>query len=354
METVIATRIGKPKYHHGLVIGRFMPLHKGHLHLIDAAISKCEEVTILVGTLATEPIDGHVRYEWVKNTYSNCHVVHSIEDGLPAWDAPDYWERWVNMTSHLYRKPDVVFTSEIYGDILAPILGIEHIQVDLERKGVPISATAIRGNPFRYWDFLAPACRNYFAKRVLIYGPESTGKSRMCAYLADYYNTVWVPEFARDYMEGNGNLFDKAAVDAIVIGQLRTEEDAAQACNRVLFCDTDMLLTRECVDEYGIGPAALYLQRLSNERRYDLYLFLDTDLPWEDDGTRVKGHRRAEMREAFIRSLESRRIQYHMITGIGQERYDRAVSIVNEYISAWNEQGLDEIQGNRGWSLSTK
>lgn len=341
METVaLSPGVVNPRYGHGLVIGRFMPLHKGHMYLIDTAISQCREVTILVGTLSTEPIDGHVRYEWVANTYPNCRVIHSIEDGLPGWDAPDYWEKWAAMTSHLYKEPDAIFTSEAYGDILAPILGVEHRQVDVARNTVPISATMIRQNPFRQWDFLSPTCRNYFAKRILVYWPESTGKSTMCSYLADYYGTQWVPEFAREYMEGNGNVFDMAAVDAIVIGQLRTEEGAAQVCNRILFCDTDMLLTRECVDEYGIGPAPLYLQRLANERRYDLYLFLDTDLPWEDDGTRVKGHRRAEMRKAFIRSLESRRIRYHMITGIGQERFDRAIAIVDEYITFWNNNDL--------------
>ena len=339
------------RFKRGLICGKFMPLHRGHMHLIDTAASQCDHLTIMVGTLSTEPIDGHIRYEWVKYTYPQHKVIHSVEDALPDWHIENYWSAWASLF-YLDLIPeeewvDAVFTSEEYGDELAHSITHEvhyiqaytegdrkevvHVQVNKERDIVPISATKIRNNPMEYWDYLAPIARGYFAKRILLIGGESCGKSTMAEYLAKHYNTVWVEEFARPYMRLYGNDFYEKIADDIILGQMKTEEAKVLEANKILFCDTDNLVTREYTEEYGFLPPE-YMKVLANRKRYDLYLFLDDDLPWENDGMRNRPKRRGEVKELFIKALTSRRIPFTLIRGVGQERFDNAVKVVDDYL----------------------
>jgi HTH-type transcriptional regulator, transcriptional repressor of NAD biosynthesis genes len=152
----------------GLVLGKFMPLTTGHCYLIDAALNHVDRLTILVCSLRREPIDGHLRYRWVKETYPQCNVVH-VTDELPSYphEHPDFWDLWKALILRYAPEVDMVFTSEEYGDKLAETLGCRHICVDLARTTVPISATMVREDPLRYWQYIPPAVRPYYAGRAL-------------------------------------------------------------------------------------------------------------------------------------------------------------------------------------------
>lgn len=77
----------------------------------------------------------------------------------------------------------------------------EHILVDRDREAVPISGTLVRSNPLGCWDFLEPPVRAWYAKRICLVGAESTGKTTLAQMLAERYQTVWVPEYGREYSE---------------------------------------------------------------------------------------------------------------------------------------------------------
>ncbi|HEX9987555.1 MAG TPA: adenylyltransferase/cytidyltransferase family protein [Chloroflexia bacterium] len=149
----------------GLILGKFMPLTAGHCYLIDTALAQVEHLTILVCTLPTEPIDGHLRWQWVHETYPQCRVLH-VTEALPSYphEHPDFWTLWKSLIRGYAPDLDVVFTGEEYGDKLAEVLGCRHVCVDRFKGSVPISATMIRQDPLGNWGYIAPAVRPYYAK----------------------------------------------------------------------------------------------------------------------------------------------------------------------------------------------
>lgn len=173
-------------------------------------------------------------------------------------------------------------------------------------------------------------------QRVLIYGPESTGKSTLAQQLASHYQTEYVPEYARGYIEQRGKVFTYEDIPQIAIGQMEAEEAAARRANRVLFCDTD-LITTTIYSRHYFGKCPHLVQRLADKRRYDLYLMMDIDLPWQADPQRDLPHRREEFRGIFCQELESRRIPFVTITGIGETRTQAAIEAVEVFLAKLSE-----------------
>ena len=193
---------------------------------------------------------------------------------------------------------------------------------------MPISATRIRANPFDNWRFIPRVVRPFYAKRVLICGPESTGKTTLCRQLAAHFETVWVPEYARDFYNRKG--IENAQFDdvlPIAAGQQESEETAARDANKLLFCDTDAITTVIYSRHYYDRVPARLL-KISHARRYDLVLFCEIDLPWEADTQRDLGHLREEMRRRFVEELQSRRIEFITIRGQGDARLQAAIDAV--------------------------
>ena len=173
----------------GLVIGKFCPPHRGHKFLIETALAQVEDLDVLICVRADQSISGELRRQWLQEMHPSASVRALDDPGED--DNPRFWAEY--MTRILGRAPDVVFSSEDYGENLAHYLGCQHVMVDRERVHVPISGSAIRADPLRHWEFLEPCVRGYFAKRVCVVGAESTGTTTLARELAEYYRTVWVP-----------------------------------------------------------------------------------------------------------------------------------------------------------------
>ncbi len=122
-------------------------------------------------------------------------------------------------------------------------------------------------------------------RRISLTGPESAGKSTLAAQLAAHYGTVFVPEFARHYLEENGPAYALPDLEAIAHGQLAAEDAAAPLATRLLFCDTDLLVIKIWAENaFGTCPAWV-LAELAKPR-YALTLLLAPDLPWTPDPQR--------------------------------------------------------------------
>lgn len=325
----------------GLVIGKFLPPHAGHLFLAERASAGCDELHVcLLAAPHEEPIlPAWLRHAWLAELLPNATVTSSISDHPVDYDDPAAYDLWVGEIRRTTGRDrfDLLFTSEpAYGDETARRLGARHVLVDPQRRAVPISAAAIRADPYSRWSFLPPPVRAHYARRVLLTGAESTGTTSMAMALAERFGTSSVPEFGREYSvpkDRRGESWTSAEFLHIGLTQQAREDRAARDANRILFCDTDALATaiwhEKYLDSFGAAVAAA-----SWSDRYDLVFLTDADFPWTDDGTRNSDDVRRRMQQRFIEELEGRNRPFVILSGSPHARLAHAERIV------WEKLGL--------------
>jgi HTH-type transcriptional repressor of NAD biosynthesis genes len=234
---------------------------------------------------------------------------------------------------------DVVFTSEEYGEEFAKYLGVEHVLIDLNRDVVPVSGTAIRNNPFENWNHIPDVVKPYFINKVVILGPESTGKSTLVKMLAIHFNCPYVPEYGRTHAEMKGKNAEWVMNDFEVIAvaqQMFIEqmcdviaEDYAPNTN-CLIVDTEVLTTKIFAEMYLGKPAeSIVFDEVLKIQDFNLYLVLDIDVPWIDDGTREFEAKREWQFNKIKNTLDENFIEYQVISGSYEERFNKAVELIN-------------------------
>ena len=143
--------------------------------------------------------------------------------------------------------------------------------------------------------------------KIVLFGPESTGKTTMSELLAKHYNTVWVAEYAREYLQEKWNNERKTCEDTDLIpiakGQIALENKLALKADKILICDTDLLETKVYSEEYYGGFVHPNLDKYALKNQYDLYLLTNIDTPWEADDLRDRPEQREEMYKAFETAL---------------------------------------------------
>jgi len=122
-------------------------------------------------------------------------------------------------------------------------------------------------------------------KIVTIVGPECTGKTELSLYLADYFKTACVPEYARAYLNKLNHAYDTSDLTKIAHGQIRLEEEWIHDANKILICDTNLLVIKVW-SEYKYKTCDPEILKLMQGRKYDLILLTNIDIPWEDDPQR--------------------------------------------------------------------
>jgi NadR type nicotinamide-nucleotide adenylyltransferase len=128
-------------------------------------------------------------------------------------------------------------------------------------------------------------------KKIVVLGPESTGKSTLCKQLAVHYNTIWVPEYAREYLETNGKEYTYLDLSLISEGQLNQEDTMINSLlvknkdSMLTFIDTDLYVLKTW-SEFVFNKCETKILRQIAERTYHLYLLCNTDLSWEKDELR--------------------------------------------------------------------
>lgn len=290
-----------------------------------------QHLTILVCSLENEPIPGRLRYEWMKEMYPDVSVIW-VTDENPSYpdEHPDFWGIWKKTILGNAPKPDAVFTGESYGYGLAEALGAVHICVNREDDPGQISGSEIRKEPYKHWDHLPPRVRAYYAKRVAIVGAESTGKSTLAKALAERFDSVWVPEYAVEYLKnGNQDCRTIQDIENIARGQIRLEEEMAAKANKVVFCDTDTMTTVIWSNHF-FGECPQWILDESFTRKYDLTLLTNIDIPWIGSPWRDCPNKREQFHDWFKRELCLRHRPYIEISGDSLE--DRVSSAV-EHLS---------------------
>lgn len=291
----------------GFLLGKFMPLHEGHLFLCDVASELVDELTVLVCSRDCEPIDGKLRFAWVQDSVArNVRTIHLHRD-IPQEPSehPDFWDIWRDTIQALHPEPiDKVFGSEDYILRLASELNAEPFVLDKARDMVPVSATQVRIDQESNWQYLPPAVKSFYQKRICLLGPESTGKSTLSEKLADHFNTRHVPEYGRTYDEvfKRGENWQASDFVSIAIGHRALQKQIGKRAGPTYFEDTDLLQTIVWA-KYLLGKVPEELNRLLDDWDFaQLYLLLKPDVGWINDGTRYSGD--TEVRDWFFSELK--------------------------------------------------
>lgn len=282
----------------GLVCGRFLPPHRGHLHYVELAASFCAELTVLLVSYEDDPISGELRQAWLEELFPRARVVHARHVKAPPREAPDFWAQWAAILRQHVPSPELFFTGDARAAHIARHLGAKHVLVDPQRIGIPIAATAIRENPLAHFEELPPCVRPHYVKRVAFLGAESSGKSTLARALSRSYGTVLVPDYARIVSEAKRAAFTYDEVDHIARCQRGAQASLARHANRVLFSDGD-LRALFLWSERRFDRTPAWIRAEASATRWDLTLVPAPDTPfvgrpeWDVPAMRAAFHTRA-------------------------------------------------------------
>jgi len=156
-------------------------------------------------------------------------------------------------------------------------------------------------------------------KRVVICGPESTGKSTMTRNLAAHFKTNFVDEFARDFLQNKWNnkqeVCSKEDLLEIAKGQIELENLKIKKSSKLIFCDTNILTTIAWSKTHFNEFCDPWIQRKAKTLKYDYYLILNTDIPWVRDDLRDRPKDREKMFLAHKKELDYASVDYDIING---------------------------------------
>ncbi len=173
--------------------------------------------------------------------------------------------------------------------------------------------------------------------KVVLYGPESTGKTTLSQMLAEHYHTLWVPEYAREYLQDKWDREKKTCEPKdllpIAEGQIRLENEYSKQCDSLLVCDTDLLETKVYSEAYYLGYCDPLLERYALKNKYDLYLLTYIDVPWIGDDLRDKPDDRERMFCYFKDTLIKYRRNFITLKGNKKERMATAVRHIDAILN---------------------
>lgn len=337
------------KYKVGMYGGSFDPLHVGHIHDIIRAAAMCEELYVMISWCeGRESTSKELRYRWILNStrhLPNVKII-MIEDeavSKEVYNTDYYWEKGAQDIKDTIGKPlDAVFCgSDYYGSNRFESLYCPESEVIyFDRAEVPISSTEIRDWATQHWDYIPQVCKEYYTRKVLVIGGESTGKSTLVENLALAYNTNFVAEVGRETCEYAGG--EELMISEDLIENLIRQKDevrrAAKHSNRILFVDTDALTTGFYCnllleDSEEKRQLVQLADSIHGTNEWDLVLFLEPEgVAFVQDGTRneeIKAQRKkySEMlKEMFSRN----QVKMVCIEGDYLERFNRAKEIIEK------------------------
>jgi HTH-type transcriptional repressor of NAD biosynthesis genes len=335
----------------GMYGGKFLPIHMGHVYSMIRASTMVDELHVIVsydelyekalcvggGKIPHIPYTVRLRW-WHQITKDMPHVhVHAVEEIQTGTFRYSDWERGRDgIVKAVGKAIDTIFSSEHsyteFFDKLYP--NAQHVVLDADRTTYNISATKLRTEGvMKHWNMLPEVVKPYFVKQVVVVGTESCGKSTLVRNLANLYNTTYVEEFGRTYYERLGNCVDITLTEdypEIAFEHKYHEKKQLEKANKVLFIDTEAVVTQYYSMLY-LNQRQPILDEIAKLQKYDLWLFLEPDVEWINDGTRTFGEQeiRDDNNKYLKQLLKERNIEYTCVSGNYQERLEKTVHIVN-------------------------
>lgn len=170
-------------------------------------------------------------------------------------------------------------------------------------------------------------------KKVVVIGPECTGKSELSAFLAEHFKTGWVPEYARGYIDNLVRPYQESDLLTIAHGQLRLEDEWPRDSNEVLICDTNLYVIK-IWSEFKYGHCAKEILEHIKTRKYDLYLLTYVDIPWQDDPQREHPDKREDLYQIYLNEMKSQNVPFIEIRGEREQRRQTAVNAIEKLLTA--------------------
>lgn len=328
------------------VFGKFLPFHKGHEAMINFALTKCDFLTVLICCSDKENIAATTRQKWIEKTFETQQNIaiktyHYLESELPntSESSQEVSSIWSKKFKAFFPNYDLVITSEQYGNYVASFMKIKHIAFDLPKKLFPISATEVRKDIFTNWKFLPDSVKPDFAIKVVILGTESTGKTTLTEQLAKYFNCSAVKEAGRDII-ANSNSFEFDDLQLVATQHAKRIDAAVLAQSPLLIIDTDIHITKSYAN--FIFDKTLEVENsIYNSNKADLYLYLNNDVEYVQDGTRLSESDRNLLDISHRQILKQYKIDFVEIFGDWEQRFDKATTTIKRLpiIRVWRNDG---------------
>jgi HTH-type transcriptional repressor of NAD biosynthesis genes len=321
----------------GLTLGKYAPFHRGHQLVLETALAEMDEVlAIIYDCPETTSVPLSVRANWLRRLYPDVRVIEAWDGPTEIGDSPEIRQRHEDYVLNRLKITGVThfYSSEFYGEHISQALGAVNRLVDAARRRVSVSATEIRATPFAYRDYLHPWVYRDLIVNVVFLGAPSTGKTTLAARLAQEFNTVWMPEYGREYWERhavNRRLTLEQLVE-IAEQHLAREEAQLYQANRYLFTDTNAITTYMFSRDYH-GRAAPRLVELANQAasRYDLVFVCDAAIPYDDTWDRSGDANRQVFQKQIIADLLERKLPFRLLQGDVETRVQHVKRVLAHY-----------------------
>jgi NadR type nicotinamide-nucleotide adenylyltransferase len=320
----------------GLTLGKFAPLHRGHQHLIETALSETERLIVLIydcPDVIAVPLG--TRAAWIRRSYPQVEIIEAVDGPQQVGSAPEITRAHDAYILRLLagRRVTHFYSSEFYGAHVSLALGAEDRRVDADRERFRVSGTAIRQAPFEHRHWLAPGVYRDLVRNVVFLGAPSTGKTTLCQRLASRYRTRWMPEYGREYWEERqrNRRLDPEELVEIAEGHLEREERLLLDSDGYLFTDTNALTTLLFARHYH-GRALPRLEQLADEasRRYSTVFLCGDEIPYEDTWDRSGEANRREFQQWTREELDERGVAFAEVTGSIDERVAIVAGVLPE------------------------
>ena len=169
-------------------------------------------------------------------------------------------------------------------------------------------------------------------KKIVVIGPECTGKSELSQFLAGHFITGWVPEYARGYIDNLVRPYNESDLLSIAHGQMRLEDEWPHESSNLLICDTNLYVIKVW-SEFKFGHCAAEILQQIAKRHYDLYLLTYVDIPWQEDPQREHPDKREELYQIYLKEMKSQSTPFVEIRGDRELRRKTAVNAVEKLLA---------------------
>ena len=341
------------KYNKALVIGKFQPLHKGHLALIDFANTQANTVVVCATAHNGEIIPLNQRISWLNESYidNSSVIIYGLSydpnqlnsSSVSDLKSSEEWAEYLKANLNDFSEIDVIIGSEMYVKYMADYLNIGYIIYDEKRVNLHISATDIKRDIVRYWDYLSPAAKRSYVQHICICGSESTGKSTTCKRLEEEYNFVTtIPEIGRCLVGKSEICEQKTLIKIFAIHHDLLTAVKQDPPTPFILWDTDNITT---LSYFTFLYPDKDMHEIMGERQAilaDKYFFFESNIKFYNDGTRLESSEALMLRNHHLFMYSKFGISPEIITT------DERCKVIRQYML----KGIENL--NRTFEISNK